>query len=65
MSRGAIYSLHKTSTREHVVNKAASWGMKGEILAELRFDLAATYKFHRRTFVDIEVDFVRFTSIKY
>eukprot|EP00249_Psilotum_nudum_P007254 c20431_g2_i2 orf=138-572(+) len=40
----AVYSLHKTSTRE------------------LRFDLPALYKFHKKREVDIFVDLWRFTS---
>ena len=60
MSRGAVYSLHKTATREHITKKAAEWGTKVEVLAELRFGLAATYRFHRKRSVDVEVDFIRF-----
>jgi predicted RNA methylase len=26
----AVYSLHKTSTREHVLKKAADWGAKSQ-----------------------------------
>jgi predicted RNA methylase len=56
----SVYSLHKTSTREHVLAKAADWGVRAQVLAELRFDLPASYKFHKKQSVDIEVDFVRF-----
>ncbi|XP_071947005.1 rRNA N(6)-adenosine-methyltransferase METTL5-like [Antedon mediterranea] len=59
MARNAVYSLHKTSTREHVIKKAKEWGVNIEIVAELRFDLPATYKFHKQKSVDIEVDFIR------
>lgn len=59
MSNTAVYSLHKTATREHIKKKACEWGVKLEVLAELRFDLAASYKFHRKKTVDIEVDFIR------
>ena len=31
-----------------------------EVLAELRFDLPASYRFHTKDSVDIEVDFIRF-----
>ena len=31
------------------------------VLAELRYDLPATYKHHKKTSVDIQVDFIRFT----
>lgn len=59
MSNTAVYSLHKTATREHIKKKASEWGVQLEVLAELRFDLAASYKFHRKKTVDIEVDFIR------
>jgi len=55
----AVYSLHKTSTRDHVLKKAESWGAKPQVLAELRYDLPATYKHHKKTSVDINVDFIR------
>ncbi|KAJ8872229.1 hypothetical protein PR048_025831 [Dryococelus australis] len=55
----AVYSLHKTSTREHVMLKAADWGVKAQVVAELRFDLPASYKFHKKQSVDVCVDFVR------
>ena len=28
LARRAVYSLHKTSTRDHVLKKAADWGAK-------------------------------------
>jgi len=55
----SVYSLHKTSTREHVLKKAEAWGAKPQVLAELRYDLPSTYKHHKKTSVDIEVDFIR------
>ncbi|KAK3588191.1 hypothetical protein CHS0354_012252 [Potamilus streckersoni] len=61
MARTAVYSLHKTATREHIQKKAAEWGVDIEVVAELRFDLANTYKFHKKKSVDIEVDFIRFS----
>ncbi len=62
MAQGAVYSLHKTSTRGHIEKKAAEWGFKMEVVAELKFDLPATYKFHKQKSVDIEVDFIRFSK---
>lgn len=56
----SVYSLHKTSTRKHVIAKATDWGVKAQVLAELRFDLPASYRFHKKQSVDIEVDFIRF-----
>ena len=40
--------------------KASEWGVDVQVLAELRFDLPATYRFHRRKSVDVAVDFIRF-----
>ncbi|KAG9477299.1 hypothetical protein GDO78_002606 [Eleutherodactylus coqui] len=48
MARTAVYSLHKTSTRNHVQKKAADWKVKMEVVAELRYDLPASYKFHKK-----------------
>ncbi|BFZ01927.1 hypothetical protein BsWGS_04966 [Bradybaena similaris] len=59
LSRNSVYSLHKTSTREHILKKASDWGVEVKVIAELRFDLANTLKFHKKTAVDIEVDFIR------
>ncbi|XP_060113420.1 rRNA N6-adenosine-methyltransferase METTL5 [Heteronotia binoei] len=64
MARTAVYSLHKTSTRQHIQKKADDWKVKMEVLAELRYDLPASYKFHKKKSVDIEVDFIRFSSEK-
>lgn len=61
LTRGSVYSLHKTSTREHVLKKAKQFGVNAQVLAELRYDLPATYKFHKKASVDIEVDFIRFS----
>jgi len=61
MARMAVYSLHKTATREHVLKKAAEWGARAEVVAQLRYDLPASYKHHKKASVDIDVDFVRFS----
>ena len=60
MSSGSVYSLHKTSTRDHVLGKASDWGVEAEVVAQLRYDLPASYKHHKKSSVDIDVDFVRF-----
>ncbi|XP_047357496.1 rRNA N6-adenosine-methyltransferase Mettl5 [Vespa velutina] len=56
----AVYSLHKTSTRDYVLSKATQLGAKGTVIAELRYDLPRIYKFHKKNSVDIQVDFIRF-----
>ncbi|KAM9123171.1 rRNA N(6)-adenosine-methyltransferase METTL5 isoform 4-T5 [Pangshura tecta] len=64
MAQTAVYSLHKTSTRKHIQKKADDWKVKMEVIAELRYDLPASYKFHKKSSVDIEVDLIRFSSEK-
>ena len=60
---GSVFSLHKTSTRDHIVRKAKdSWKVDCEIVAQLRYDLPASYKHHKKASVDIDVDFIRFTT---
>ena len=49
VSCGAVYSLHKSSTRAHIKRTADKelHAASSEVLAQLRFDLPATYAFHR------------------
>ncbi|VVA99446.1 unnamed protein product [Arabis nemorensis] len=58
----AVYSLHKTSTREHIKRAALrDFNAKSaEVLCELQYDLPKLYKFHKRKEVDIAVDLWRF-----
>lgn len=35
-------------------------GIRAEVIAELRYNLESTYKFHKKATVDIEVDCWRF-----
>lgn len=64
MAEDSVYSLHKTATREHILKKAADWGVDCEVVAELRFDLTNSYKHHKKQTVDIQVDFIRFSHKK-
>uniref|UniRef100_H2ZQD2 Uncharacterized protein n=1 Tax=Ciona savignyi TaxID=51511 RepID=H2ZQD2_CIOSA len=61
LAREAVFSLHKSSTRGHVVKKAHDMGMNANVIAEMRYNLDASYKFHKKKSKDIEVDFIRFT----
>ena len=63
MATRAVYSLHKTSTRDHILKKAADMGVSASVLAELRYDLPNTYKHHKKSSVDINVDFIRFSKV--
>lgn len=69
LARHSIYSLHKTSTREHISKKAKDWNMKMDVLAVLQFDIPKLEKkrMNRKTSTasnaplkSIEVDFIRF-----
>eukprot|EP00026_Physarum_polycephalum_P006557 Phypoly_transcript_06605.p2 GENE.Phypoly_transcript_06605~~Phypoly_transcript_06605.p2 ORF type:complete len:207 (-),score=42.01 Phypoly_transcript_06605:60-680(-) len=60
MAKTAVYSLHKSSTREFILKQTKKWGVNGEVLAELRWDIPKMYNFHKKQSVDIEVDFIRF-----
>ncbi|KAK9866625.1 hypothetical protein WJX84_002657 [Apatococcus fuscideae] len=61
MAQGAVYSLHKTTTRAHVqkVAQREPRVASAEVLAEMRFDLPATYAFHKQRCADIAVDLWR------
>ncbi|XP_076223208.1 rRNA N(6)-adenosine-methyltransferase Mettl5-like [Nomia melanderi] len=60
LASNAVYSLHKTSTRNYVLQKAAQFDAKGKVIAELRYDLPKAYKFHKKATIDVQVDFIRF-----
>lgn len=60
LARNAIYSLHKTSTRSFIQRKAKEIGTPAEVIATLRYNLESSYKFHKKSSVDIEVDCWRF-----
>ena len=32
MASGAVYSLHKSSTRDHVLSKVKEWGAEGRYI---------------------------------
>jgi predicted RNA methylase len=59
-ARGVVYSLHKSSTRAHFARLAVAWGVRLDVVAELRFPVPATYAFHRDAERDIAVDLLRF-----
>ncbi|KAH0561396.1 rRNA N6-adenosine-methyltransferase METTL5 [Cotesia glomerata] len=61
LSRNAVYSLHKTSTRNFILKKAKQFNCEATVVAELRYDLPQAYKFHKKESVDIQVDFIRFS----
>lgn len=62
LSCHSVYSLHKSSTRDHVgrVARRELRSRAAEPLAQLRYNLPNTYKFHKLKSKDIEVDLWRF-----
>ncbi|KAL6496549.1 hypothetical protein OROGR_029807 [Orobanche gracilis] len=58
----AVYSLHKTTTRDHIKRTALREynACSAEVICELRFDVHQLYKFHKKKEVDVAVDLWRF-----
>ena len=59
---GAIYSLHKSTTREHIETVMSERNLVAEALGEYRWNLDKTYKFHKKSNKEIAVDMWRFTK---
>lgn len=64
LARNSVYSLHKTSTREYIQRKANELGSQATVIATLRYNLDSSYKFHKKSSIDIEVDCWRFDVSK-
>ncbi|KAJ8768711.1 hypothetical protein K2173_023615 [Erythroxylum novogranatense] len=62
ISSQAVYSLHKTSTRDHVKRAALRdfGAINAEVLCELRYNIPQMYSFHKKREMDIAVDLWRF-----
>ena len=50
-------SLHKSV----LYDRAKALGVEAEVVAQLRYDLPKSYKFHKKDTLDIEVDLLRFS----
>jgi predicted RNA methylase len=59
LSRSAVYSLHKTSTRAFIAALCLQWGVKGEVVAEMQFELKRSYSWHKEQARDVQVDLWR------
>ena len=61
LARRAVYSFHKSSTRDYVLRtvRALPNVRDAVVVAEMKFDLPRTYKFHKAASVDVEVDLIR------
>lgn len=63
VAQKSVYSLHKSTTREHIRKKATEWNIKMEVVSRLEYDIPALYKFHKQKSVDVAVDFIRFSKL--
>jgi len=59
LARKAVYSFHKRSTRGFISKLVTGWGYKVDVVAEMKFDIPQSYKFHKQRTRDIEVDLLR------
>eukprot|EP00588_Corethron_pennatum_P003031 CAMPEP_0194296036 /NCGR_PEP_ID=MMETSP0169-20130528/55014_1 /TAXON_ID=218684 /ORGANISM="Corethron pennatum, Strain L29A3" /LENGTH=286 /DNA_ID=CAMNT_0039045371 /DNA_START=53 /DNA_END=913 /DNA_ORIENTATION=+ len=64
LSCGSVYSFHKSSTRDYMMKVVHAWDMGCEVVAEMKFEIPATYDFHTRRCVDVEVDLIRIWHMK-
>ena len=55
-----VYSMHKTSTRAFWVKKSKQWNVKMKPVFKISFNIDYTYKYHKETTRDIEVDLLQF-----
>ena len=59
LARRAVYSLHKSTTQEYLLARAAKWGLQGTIIAEINYPLPRTYALHRKEEVEVKVCLLR------
>ncbi len=55
LSRRAVYSLHKSTTRDYLLQRAERWGLYGSILAEITYPLPKTYAMHSKAEAEVKV----------
>ena len=60
LSPTTIYSLHKRSTRSFLKKFGLKNNLKTDLISEINFNIDHTFYSHKRSFVDIEVDLLRF-----
>lgn len=60
---GKLFSLHKSSTRSYISKFVVRElpDINATCIAQLRWNLPATYAYHKRQSVDIEVDLWKFS----
>nr|CDJ96578.1 Methyltransferase small domain containing protein [Haemonchus contortus] len=61
---GSLFSLHKSSTRDYILKTANKWDdANARCVAELRWNLESTYKFHKKKSIDIAVDLIHYRKV--
>lgn len=60
-----VYSLHKSSTRKYIIKKCKEWNCQIEIVAELKYELTNTYKYHKQESKMINVDLIKVNAYDY
>eukprot|EP01135_Chromosphaera_perkinsii_P003027 Nk52_evm9s233 gene=Nk52_evmTU9s233 len=61
MSRGSVYSFHKSSTRDFIIKRAnKAYGYKATVVAEMKFDIPQMYRCHKKKNVSVAVDLLKF-----
>ncbi|KAL4001766.1 Methyltransferase small domain family protein [Acanthocheilonema viteae] len=60
---GKLFSLHKSSTRQYIAKFITCKlpGINAKCIAQLRWNLPATYAYHKQQSMDIEVDLWQFS----
>jgi predicted RNA methylase len=66
LTNNAIYSIHKSVTRNYIKNIAKKWNLNMEVVSQLRYNIPKIDTRNRRlektaADKDVEVDFLRFT----
>ena len=57
---GAVYSFHKSTTRDYILNKFSSLSV--QVLAEMKFRIPKMYRQHKKREVLVDVDFIRISG---
>ena len=66
LTNNAIYSIHKSVTRNYIKNIAKKWNLNMEVVSQLKYNIPKIDTRNRRlektaADKDVEVDFLRFT----
>ena len=63
LARHSVYSFHKSSTRPYLLKcmKEDNQVQDVQVVAQMKFDIPNTYKFHNKKSVDVDVDLIRIT----